>query len=320
MQAVSNTLLSENFLPFWVFLLMLCIERFLQWPEKYHPLSFIRLLAKGMHTKVLHPQQNSPQQQKIAGALAGFILLLPMIAIFAVVKYFSEFPIFFDGLMLLIALRFQDIPKHTRRISVALSQQKKILARQSLSHLVLRETEKMSPLGMVKANIESLLLRFSYQFCSVLFWYVIAGGMGALIYRLTYELSLCWNTKLVRFTHFGSPIRFLVNILQWIPSKIATLSIVLAVNTSRGIAAVFQRISYQSNHLFVLNVCGASLNIELGGPAYYDHKKVRVIKCGGTKPAILRDNSKVLGAINRAIWIILVAYFVLSTIAFILFR
>ena len=320
MQAISNTLLSDYSLPFWVFVLIVSIERFLQWPEKYHPLSFVKLLAKGIHIKVLHPQQTSSQQQKIAGVLAAITVLLPLSIILAVIKYFSEFPIFFNGLMLLVALRFQDIPKLTHRISNALSKQQKMLARQSLSQIVLRETEKMSPLGMVKANIESLLLRFSYQFCSVLFWYVIAGGMGALIYRLTYELSLCWTTKLVRFTHFGSPIRFLVNILQWIPSKIATLSIVLAVNTSRGIAAVFQRISYQSNHLFVLNVCGASLNIELGGPAYYDHKKVRVIKCGGTKPAILRDNSKVLGAINRAIWIILVAYFVLSTIAFILFR
>ena len=103
--------------------------------------------------------------------------------------------------MLLLALRFQDISKQTRRVSAALSKQQKMLARHALSQIVLRETQKMSPLGIVKANIESLLLRYSYQYCSVIFWYLLTGGVGALIYRLVYEVSLCWNNKLARFDY-----------------------------------------------------------------------------------------------------------------------
>jgi adenosylcobinamide-phosphate synthase len=184
MDSIINTFLSEQLLPFWVLLLIVVVERYLPWPDKYHPLSFIRVLARGMQAKVLSPERNAIRQQKVSGSLACVVLLLPFCSILAVFKYLSEYPIFFEALMLLVALRFQDIPKQTRRVSAALSKQQKMLARHALSQIVIRETQKMSPLGMVKANIESLLLRYSYQYCSVIFWYLITGGVGALIYRL----------------------------------------------------------------------------------------------------------------------------------------
>ena len=320
MNSVINTLLSEQLLPFWVLLLIVFIERYLPWPDKYHPISFIKVLAMGMQTKVLSPGASSIRQQKLSGSLAGIVLLLPFCAILVVFKYLSEYPVFFEALMLLVALRFQDIPKQTNRITAALAKQQKMLARHALSLIVIRETQKMSPLGMVKANIESLLLRYSYQYCSVIFWYLLTGGVGALIYRLVYELSLCWNNKLARFKYFGQPVRNLVNILQWLPSKLASLSVMLAVNIRQGSTALFQPVSYQCNHLFVLNLCGASLGIELGGPAYYEQQKMRTRKCGGNRQIILADNIRTLSAINRATWVWLTFYFMGCAVAFLLAR
>ncbi len=316
MHSVINTLLSEQLLPFWVLLSIFFIERYLPWPDKFHPLSFIRLLAKGMQAKVLIPERNSIKQQKMSGAFACLVLLLPFCSMLAVLKYLSEYPIFFEALMLLVALRFQDIPNQTRKVTAALSKQQKMLARHALSKIVLRQTEKMSPLGIVKANIECLLLRYSYQYCSVVFWYLLTGGMGALIYRLVYELSLCWNNKLARFKHFGQPVRYVVNISQWFPSKLASLSVVIAVNISQGSVALFHIVSYQCNHLFVLNLCGASLGVELGGPAYYELQKVRTSKCGGKRQIILADNTRALAAINRATWVWLTLYFMGCALSF----
>ena len=320
MHNVINTLLSEQLLPFWVLLLVVFIERYLPWPDKYHPISFIKVLASGMQAKVLSPERHSVGQQKISGSLAFIVLLLPFCTILAVFKYLSEYPVFFEALMLLVALRFQDIPKQTHKVTAALSKQQKMLARHALSQIVIRETDKMSPLGMVKANIESLLLRYSYQYCSVIFWYLLTGGVGALIYRLVYELSLCWNNKLARFKYFGQPMRDVANILQWLPSKLASLSVVIAVNISQGSAALFQRVSYQCNHLFILNLCGASLGIELGGPVYYEQQKVRTRKCGGNRKIILADNTRALAAINRATWVWLTFYFMGCALSFLVAR
>ena len=318
MNSVFNTLLSEQLLPFWVLLFVIFVERYLPWPDKFHPLSFIKALAMGMQLKVLSNQTSSIRQQKLSGSLACIVLLLPFYVMLAVFKYLSEYPIFFDALMLLVALRFQDIAKQTSKVTAALTKQKKMLARHALSQIVLRETATMSPLGMVKANIESLLLRYSYQYCTVIFWYLLTGGVGALIYRFIYEMSLCWNNKLAKFKYFGQPVRYLANILQWLPSKLASLSVIVAVNISQGAKALFQRISYQCNHLFVLNLCGASLGIELGGPAYYEQKKVRTIKCGGYRQVILADNKRTLAAINRATWVWMTLYFLGCALRFLL--
>jgi adenosylcobinamide-phosphate synthase len=319
-QSLINALLSECFLPFWVLLLVILIERYLPWLDKFHPISFIKVLAIGMQAKVLFVERNSIGQQKISGALACIVLLLPFCSILVVFKYLSVYPVFFEALMLLIALRFKDIIKQTYRVTAALAKQQKMLARHALSQIVLRETQKMSSLGMVKANVESVLLRYSYQYCAVIFWYLITGGVGALTYRLIYELSLCWNNKLLRYKYFGQPVRHVVSVLQWLPSKLACLSIVLAVNISQGSTALFQRSSYQCNHLFILNLCGASLGIELGGPAYYEKQKVRSSRCGGSRPVVLADNTRTIAATDRATWVWLSLYFMGCALSFLVTR
>jgi adenosylcobinamide-phosphate synthase len=164
-----NTLLSEHFLLFWVLLLVILIEHYLPWPDKFHPISFIKKLAKGMQAKVLFVERNSIKQQKMSGALVCIVLLLPFFSMIIVIKYLSEYSIFFEASMLLVALRSKDITKQTRRVTAALSKQQKMLARHALSQIVLREIQKMSSLSMVNANIESTLLRYSYQYCAVIF-------------------------------------------------------------------------------------------------------------------------------------------------------
>ena len=102
-----NTLLSEQFLPFWVLLIVVLTERYLPWPDKYHPISFIKLLAMGMQTKVLSPERNSISQQKISGILACIVLLLPFCIILAVFKYLSEYPVFLKPSCLLLLYAFK---------------------------------------------------------------------------------------------------------------------------------------------------------------------------------------------------------------------
>jgi adenosylcobinamide-phosphate synthase len=295
-------------------MLMFLVERYVPWADKYHPISLATMSAHNMAKKVLAPHMQSIRQQLISGGLAVLVLLFPVIVIIAVFIYLSEYPIFFEALMLLVALRFQNIIHQTNKITAYLQSDKKILARQTVSSLCLRETVNMSPLGLIKANVESLLLRYSYGFCSVLFWYVVLGGAGAVIYRILYEISLAWNNKLNRFQHFGKPVRYIVNILNWIPVKLAGLSFMLTVNITQGVSAILNPLSYKSDHLYVLNVCGSSLGIELGGPAYYDQQKVRTTKCGGSRLIVLADNLRTLSAINRAKWLWLTLYFLGSAL------
>ncbi|MFT2091806.1 cobalamin biosynthesis protein [Paraglaciecola sp. 2405UD69-4] len=316
MTTLIDTLASEYLLSMWVLILCVLIEKFVTWPEKYHPLSLFRLMAQRMADKVLPDKSRQTSQQKIAGILAPTTLLIPVITVIAVFILLPQYPLFFESLMLLVALKFQYVITQTKKVTSALRSGKKILARQMLSPIVLRETDKMSPLGMVKANIESIFLRFCYQYCAVIFWYLLTGGAGALIYRTLYEMSHSWNPKLYRFKYFGYPVRIVVNIMQLIPAVIGSFCIVIAGNLTSGFKAMVQRRSYKSVPMFILNTCGSTLNVSLGGPAFYDKVKIRMPLCGSIKQVTLSDNQKALSLINIASWVLMTGLILIYAIYF----
>jgi adenosylcobinamide-phosphate synthase len=305
--------------PVWVLLVVVIIDQLWAWPDKYHPLSFAKLLAIRMADKV-HPNQHhqelphSVMQQKISGTLGFLMLLAPLMTILAIFISFAEFPLFFETVLLLMAIQFQVIIKQGRKISDALGKQKKALARHLVSDIVLRETDKLSPLGISKASIESLLLRFNQQFFCVIFWFFIFGGIGALTYRLLYEFSHCWNTKLQRFTYFGSPLAMLVAVMQWLPVRLAALALVLGQNVGAAIRAYKNFPGRKNTHMLLLIIQGGALGIELSGPNYYDNIKIRSAKCGGQRLVSHSDIKRTISAIQKAKLIILVISFLFATI------
>lgn len=316
MQGLIETLSSHQLLSFGLALIAVLFERHLTWPDKYHPLSLWKIFTISMADKVLPSNDYSVKQQKLSGSLAYIVLLLPVFLIIGVFIYLSVYPIFFEALLLLIALRFKNIHSISQKVLRQLAAEKKILARQTLQSIVLRDTEKMSALGVAKATCETLVLRFNYQFCTVIFWFILTGGIGAILYRVLYECSQSWNIKLNRFNHFGLSIKYLVNGLQWIPSMLSGLSLALASLTTGGFKALFNKQGYLDIRLFMLNVAGASLNIELGGPVIYQQKKIRTIKCGGTKQIILADIKRTQTLITFATYLWLTVSFLIYTLLY----
>lgn len=284
--------------PIGLLAIVMLIETLWAWPEKFHPLSFARLLATRMADKVHPSTQRSELQQKISGSLAIFMLLLPLAIILVVFTSMAEFPLFFDALLLLVALQYQALIRRSQKVAKALSQQKKVLARQTLAPMVLRDTALLSPIGMAKANIESLLLRFGQQYCCVIFYFFLFGGVGALCYRLIYEFSHCWNIKLKRFTYFGYPAAKIMYIMQWLPARLGGIIFLLAQNITDGLKAWRSLGKNRGTHLWLLGVQGGALGIELSGPAYYEGQKKRFAKCGGQRQVRFADIQRTMSTIN----------------------
>lgn len=316
MQETVPLILAPVFQPLWVMILVMLIERLWFWPEAYHPLSFFRLLANSMARKVNKANDNSQVQQLISGSLAILVLLVPIILILLVLTNLAEFPIFFDGLLLLISLRFSPILAGNKKLAQALKEDKKALARNILNPFVLRETDKLSPLGIAKATIESTLLRFSYQYCGVLFWFLLLGGTGAFAYRLIFEFAQVWNTKLARFRYFGKPAARLLVLLSWLPVRVAALCMAVSENFSGTFKALRQSGRQHSQHAALLAMHGGALSIELGGPAYYDGQKIRLPKVGGQRAVRFDDLSRTRFAIFKAKLVFLVFVIMISALLF----
>lgn len=304
-------------------MLIMLVEQLWIWPDKYHPLSLARLLAMRMADKVHSSErqkQSSVFQQKISGSLAFLVLLLPLMTILLIFTSLAQFPLFFDGFLLLVSIQFQGTIKQGQKISTALANDKKVLARHLLSQIVLRETDKLSAVGIAKATIESLLLRFNQQFSSVVFWYFILGGVGALSYRLLYEFSHCWNTKLVVFINFGQSLARLVEVLQWLPVRLACVAWIVAQNVSAAAKAyrsfVKEKGKHKTAHMLLLNLQGGALGIELSGPAYYDGKKIRSATCGGNRQVLHIDIERTIHAIQKAKFVIVVFGFLFGAVLY----
>lgn len=300
-----TTIANSPLLPLGILVFVILLEKIFNWPDKIHPLTLLNSMAKTMGDKVHRDTTRTPSQQRFSGILAIIVLCLPVFFVVAVVLFFAEFAFFFEGLLLLIALRFQPIIEGSKQIQKALTNRKKALARYQLSRWTLRETESLSELGICKASIETLLLRFSYQYMSVIFWYLIGGGIAALIYRFVYEMSHTWNIKRPHFTHFGRPVSWLSLILQWIPVRLTAFLFVLSVNVSKAIEAIKRQQGGVSSHTLLLTLFGGALDVQLGGPAYYSKRKVRLPKCGGERAAEIADISRARLAIHQTLGVFL---------------
>lgn len=302
----TNVLLTHPVLqPLWILALVMLVERLFNWPEKYHPLSFFRLLASNMDRKVRPGNTSSAMQNHISGSLAAIVLLLPFIIILAIIINIAEYPQFFDALLLLISLQFRPVLKRYGQIASALANNKKALARNLLSQMVLRETASLSPLGIAKAAIESLLLRFNYQYCSVIFWYLALGGLGAFIYRLLFEFSQSWNTKLPQYRQFGRPVSVLWRAMSWLPSRICAFCLAFVENPGGAFKASKSVKQTQKSSSRLLALQGGALAIQLGGPAIYQGRKVRFEKVGGQREVRFADMQRAHSGMNRSLWLVL---------------
>lgn len=304
--------MNIDLLPIFSLLIVVLLEKQLKFADKYHPLTFAKLMAQGLAFKVHRRSPGSPIQQLTAGTLAPIVLLTPFILLLGVLIYLAEYPIFFDSVLLLTALRFSPIVVTVKKVETCLRSKKNTLAKQHLQSIVLRKTQQLSPFGITKTAIESLLLRFALQYCCVIILYLIGGGLLALSYRLLYEFSHCWNAKQGSYRYFGKPSRLILSIVQWIPVRIATLCFIIGQNISRGLGALHNNVPLTCSRYFLLNLQGAALGVELGGPVYYTESKSRLLKCGGKRAVVLADIHRATFAIRKAQWVFLVLCFIVS--------
>lgn len=264
-------------------------------PAKFHPLTFFRLLALKLDVKVNHPERGRLQNQ-IAGSLGFISLVFPTFIILYFLLEIVHFRWFFDGLILMIALYSSHRNSCYNRVHKYLSSQNKVLARESLSSIVLRKTVQLTPLGCAKAGMESYTLRFFYQFASVLFWFFFVGPLFALFVRLVSEFHQTWNNRLTRYQHFGWPVAQLNRLLQWLP---CTLHCLLLSVIYRPLSTLKQWLLHLhlGSRQIILACTAYAIPCELGGPAIYNHKKVR-FKRHDTKVEVKLGHMPLLGRLS----------------------
>ncbi|MCB4435213.1 cobalamin biosynthesis protein [Alteromonas sp. McT4-15] len=262
--------------------LAIAIDAVWQWPERTHPLTFMRYLVRQMGHKVLPSSDFGPTQHYISGALAALVLLTPLIVCLAILVYMAQYPIFFEAVILVVLLDFGYQRQQYKKVLANVGRNKKSLAREMVATITARECDRLTDIGIAKAAIESLWLKFLYLYCGVIFYFVVAGPIGALIYRLLLLTSWQWHYRDNAMKYFALPVRKLVAILVLPPALCGALTTLLVSNPIRCVNAIKNATARDKTSL-LLALFGGALNIKLGGPAIYANKKYRYPRVGGSQ-------------------------------------
>jgi adenosylcobinamide-phosphate synthase len=286
-------------------LCVILLDRVWRIPPQAHPLTLYRMLVTNLAIKVC-PASSAPlTQHYISGTLGIVVLTVPFLIVLAFVLSLAEYTWFFDALILFCCINFYSIRRQYKLITLALSGNKKLLARERLTLLVARQTNSLSDIGIAKAAIEAYLLRFMQQFVGVIFWFLVAGPLAALSYRLLLEFRWQWHRKKRQFTAFGLPAYWLSQSLILIPYCLGLLLILLSTSPIGAIKGL-RHTPQRGISSLLLSTFGAGMGIQLGGPAFYDGTKLRNPRVGGSRQVRFSDLTHVLRAINRQTWLVMV--------------
>lgn len=280
----------------------------------HDPLRFFRFYCTQLSNKVNKPQ-NSVKQRSIAGIVAVWLTLAPIVIVLWLFSAFIEVNWLWQGFLLYIALGAFGLTHVTKTVAQALVANQTYVAKQTLKPWVLRSTENLSPLGITKATIEMQLLRFLQQAFVVSCLFLFFGPLVALSYRLLLEMHYCWNTKQLQYYPFGAHIQLLVNIIQWLPVRL--FSLMLWVSALGKNALLFWRLnsSYwlSLNNNIALSFFALILEVKLGGVAMYNKSKCR--KVSFNNQAKQPDIADIIHASKKITVLSTILLFVLAVIA-----
>lgn len=262
------------------------------------PMHLFRFFCQQLAKKVNNQNKNL-RQQKIAGTLAALITWLPLLIILWLFESFIEVTWLWHGFLLYFALGSFGLTRAAIKTAKALLTNNTYEAKQLITPFTLRDTSKLSPLGISKACIEMHLLQTIQQCFTVTVLYLLFGPYVALSYRLLLEMHYSWNLKQQQYKGFGSTVNNIVQLLQWLPTRVFTLFLLLGTIGQNFI--LFYRLTstyfFRMNNSISLYTLALAIDRKLGGVALYNDTKLR--RESFNNKALEPEASSIIYAVKR---------------------
>jgi adenosylcobinamide-phosphate synthase len=276
--------------------------------NKYHPLVAFGHWANRLETVFRRPR-HAPQLQKALGLLAWLCAL--SVSSFGLL-YLAIPPIaqtMFGITVLYFCIGARSLQQHAGAVYLALTAEDLSLARQRVSHIVSRQTADMTMNDVRRATIESVLENGADAVFAPLFWFVLLGPFGALLYRFSNTLDAMWGYKNPRYQHFGWTAARFDDLLNWIPARLTALSYA-AIGNSRQAVYAWRHQAHlldSPNAGPVMTAGAGALDLTLGGPARYHDRLKQKPWFGGKRPPTDADIKRATGLIYQTLglWLLL---------------
>jgi adenosylcobinamide-phosphate synthase len=240
-------------------------------PARWHPLVGFGRWAQYFERRLNTNTTRSPLTQRLLGALAVTAAVGPWVVLVAVADALPALHYWVAVAALYFALGHQSLRQHAQRVHKALEVGNLDEARVQVSYMVSRDTAKMDARGVAAATVESVLENGNDAVFGALFWFIVAGAPGVLLFRLANTLDAMWGYRTPRYLYFGWAAARFDDVLNFAPARLTALTYALIGSTRSALHCWrVQASHWESPNAGPVMAAGAgALGVGLGGGAYY---------------------------------------------------
>lgn len=275
-----------------------------------HPVAFIGGIVGRLEKKM-----NRDKRSQVDRAFRGLALVLVMVAGAGAVgwgvQWLSQHHTFgwiLEFMLLVTLLAQRSLYDHVRAVARGLDESLEA-GRAAVSHIVGRDPKQLDEHGVARGAIESLAENFGDGIVAPVFWYVLFGFPGLLIYKTVNTMDSMIGHKTERYRAFGMVAARLDDALNFIPARLSAAFIALAAlfapkaNPWNAIKTMFRFASKHRsfNAGWPEGAMAGALGVALAGPRRYTEYTVNDPWIGdGTAKATVAH-------IDRALYVYVVA-------------
>jgi adenosylcobinamide-phosphate synthase len=271
-------------------------------PRRFHPLVGFGRLAEAIERRLYSGTPVNPRARRARGMLAVALLLTPFVAVTALLCALPSVGAVFSVAALYFALGHRSLHDHARPVAAALAAGEEKEARRLVSLMVSRDS---AALDITRSATESVLENGNDGVFGALFWFAVAGGAGAMLYRLANTLDALWGYRNQRYLHFGWAAARLDDALNYLPARLTALTYAVLGKTHQALACWrTQAPAWDSPNAGPVMAAGAgALGVAIGGPARYQGEwHDRPILGAGAAPT-RHDIERALALVRQGVWL-----------------
>ncbi|MFT4171907.1 MAG: adenosylcobinamide-phosphate synthase CbiB [Rhodocyclaceae bacterium] len=292
-------------------LLALCggllLDRLLGEARAWHPLVGFGLAARWTER---HLNDGPPWQRRLMGVTGVITLLVSPVALTLALRHFLP-AVLVDAAALYLAVGWRSLDEHAGAVSAALDRADLPTARAAASRMVSRDTGDLDEEGIARATIESVLENGNDAIFGALFWTLLAGAPGVVLYRLANTLDAMWGYRTPRLLHFGWCAARLDDLLNYVPARLTALAYAL-LGQMRTALRCWRRQApaWDSPNAGPVMAAGAgALGLCLGGAASYGGHLEQRPPLGEGRPPRPADITRACALVRRGVmlWLCLFA-------------
>jgi len=251
-----------------VIILAVLLDLWLGEPRHYHPLAGFGRVAERLEAAL----NRSPRSDRVVrGAMALIMAALPWVLLAWGLSLWPGVDLLTEVLLLYLAIGGSSLAQHGRAVAEALANGELSLARERVGWMVSRDPEALDETGVSRAAVESVLENGNDALFGAIFWFVLLGAPGVVLYRLVNTLDAMWGYRTERFREFGWAAAKLDDLLNWLPARLTAAGYAL-VGERRLAWRCWRRQGGRTDspNAGVVMASGAgALGVQLGGPTMY---------------------------------------------------